>query len=138
EAAARSLGLRIRPLALRAGDAPDAAFSALTRGRPDALLVLFDPLMTRQRARIAELANKHRLPSMYPHREYAEAGGLMAYGASLLDLHRRAAPYVGKILKGARPADLPGEEPTKFELVVNLTTARSLGVQIAPPPPLAR
>jgi len=133
EAAARSLGVRIRLLSLRGGDAPDTAFSALTRERPDALLVLFDPLLTRQRVRIAELANKHRLPSMYPHREYAEAGGLMAYGASLLDLYRRAATYVDKILKGARPADLPVEQPTKFELVVNLKTARSLGLTIPPP-----
>src|SRR5499433_2705972 len=133
EAAARSLGVRIRLLDLRGGDAPNAAFSALTRERPDALLVLFDPLLTRQRVRIAELANKHRLPSMYPHREYAESGGLMAYGASLLDLHRRAATYVDKILKGARPADLPVEQPTKFELVVNLKTARSLGLTIPPP-----
>ena len=130
EAAARSLGVRIRLLDVRRGDAPDAAFSALTRERPDALLVLFDPLLTRQRVRIAELANKHRLPSMYPHREYAEAGGLMAYGASLLDLHRRAATYVEKILKGARPADLPVEQPTKFELVVNLKTAKALGITI--------
>ena len=132
EAAARSLGVRIRLLNVRGADAPDAAFSALTRERPDALLVLFDPLLTRQRARIAELANKHRLPSMYPHREYAEAGGLMAYGASLLDLYRRAATYVDKILKGARPADLPVEQPTKFELVINLGTANSLGLTIPP------
>jgi putative ABC transport system substrate-binding protein len=133
EAAARSLGVRIQIVNLRGGDAPDTAFSALAKERPDALLVLFDPLLTRQRVRIAELANKHRLPSMYPHREYAEAGGLMAYGASLLDLYRRAATYVDKILKGARPADLPVEQPTKFELVVNLKTARSLGLTIPPP-----
>jgi len=130
ETAARSLGVQIRFLELRSGDAPDTAFSGLARERPHALLVLFDPLLTRQRARIAELANKHRLPSMYPHREYAEAGGLMAYGASLTDLYRRAATYVDKILKGARPADLPVEQPTKFELVINLGTARSLGLTI--------
>src|SRR5262245_42847672 len=133
ETAARSLGVQIRFLELRSGDAPDTAFSGLARERPHALLVLFDPLLTRQRARIAELANKHRLPSMYPHREYSEAGGLMAYGASLTDLYRRAATYVDKILKGARPADLPVEQPTKFELVVNLGTARSLGLTIPQP-----
>jgi putative ABC transport system substrate-binding protein len=130
EMAARSLGVRIQLLESGGGDATDAAFGAVARERPNALLVLFDPLLTGQRARIAELANKHRLPAMYPHREYAEAGGLMAYGASLLDLYRRAATYVDKILKGVRPADLPVEQPTRFELVLNLRTAQSLGLTI--------
>jgi putative ABC transport system substrate-binding protein len=122
--------VRIQLLESRGGDATDSAFSASAKERSNALLVLFDPLLTGQRARIAELANKQRLPSMYPHREYAEAGGLMAYGASLLDLYRRAAAYVDKILKGAWPADLPVEQPTRFELVINLRTAQSLGLTI--------
>ena len=130
ETAARSLKVRTHLVESRGGAATDAAFDAMVRVRPNALLVLFDPILTGQRARIAELANRHRLPSMYPHREYAEAGGLMAYGASLTDLYRRAATYVDKILKGARPADLPVEQPIKFELVVNLGTARSLGLTI--------
>jgi putative ABC transport system substrate-binding protein len=79
-----------------------------------------------------EFANKNRLPAMYPHREYAEIGGLMAYGADLRDNYRRAATYVDKILKGAKPADLPVEQPTKFELVVNLKTAKALGLTIPP------
>ena len=132
ETAARSLKVWIQLVKSRGGAATDAAFDAMARERSNALLVLFDPILTNQRARIAELANKHRLPSMYPHREYAEVGGLMAYGASLTDLYRRAATYVDKILKGARPADLPVEQPTKFELVVNLSTAKMLGLTIPP------
>src|SRR5215813_12653213 len=100
ETAARSLKVRTQLVEWRGGAAPDAAFDVLAKERPNALLVLFDPVLTGQRVRIAELANKHRLPSMYPHREYAEVGGLMAYGASLTDLYRRAATYVDKILKG--------------------------------------
>src|SRR5262245_33346956 len=133
ETAARSLKVRTHFVESRGGVATDAAFDAMIKERPNALLVLFDPILTGQRVRITELANKHRLPSMYPHREYAEVGGLMAYGASLTDLYRRAATYVDKILKGARPADLPVEQPTKFELVVNLGTARSLGLTIPQP-----
>src|SRR5262252_183752 len=131
-AAARSLKVRMQRLESRGGAATDAAFDAMARERSNALLVLFDPVLTGQRARIAELANKHRLPSMCPHREYAEDGGLMAYGASLTDLYRRAATYVDKILKGAKPADLPVEQPTKFELVINLKTAKALGLTIPP------
>jgi len=132
ETAARSLRVRTHFVESRGGVATDAAFDAMAKERSNALLVLFDPILTGQRTRITELANKHRLPSMYPHREYAEVGGLMAYGASLTDLYRRAATYVDKILKGARPADLPVEQPTKFELVVNLGTAKSLGLTIPP------
>ena len=137
EAAARSLKVRMQRVESRGGAATDAAFDAMARERPNALLVLFDPVLTGQRARISELANKHRLPSMCPHREYAEDGGLMAYGASLTDLYRRAATYVDKILKGAKPGDLPVEQPTKFELVINLKTAKALGLTI-PPSLLAR
>ena len=137
EAAARSFKVRMQRVESRGGAATDAAFDAMARERPNALLVLFDPVLTGQRARISELANKHRLPSMCPHREYAEDGGLMAYGASLTDLYRRAATYVDKILKGAKPGDLPVEQPTKFELVINLKTAKARGLTI-PPSLLAR
>jgi len=132
DTAARSLKVRIQLVEWRGGASADAAFEVMAKERAHALMVLFDPILTGQRVRIAELANKHRLPSMYPHREYAEVG-LMAYGASLTDLYRRAATYVDKILKGARPADLPVEQPTTFELVVNLGTAKSLGLKIPQP-----
>ena len=107
EAAARSLGVRVQPLGVRGATALDSAFSAITKERPGALFVLFDPVLLGHRTRIAEFANKNRLPAMYPHREYVEAGGLIAYGVDLRDNFRRAATYVGKILKGAKPGDLP-------------------------------
>jgi putative ABC transport system substrate-binding protein len=132
EAAARSLGVRVQLLAVRGADAFDSAFSAVTKERPGALFVLFDPLFFAHQTRIAEFANKNRLPAMYPHREQAETGGLMAYGPDLRDNFRRAATYVDKILKGAKPADLPVEQPTKFELVINLKTAKALGLTIPP------
>ena len=136
EAAARLLGVRAHVLEVR-GAGLDGAFSALTKDRPDALLVLADPGFVVHRARIVEFANTSRLPAMYPHREYAEAGGLLAYGADLRDNYRRAAIYVDKILRGAKPADLPVELPTKFELVLNLKSAKALGLTI-PPSVLAR
>jgi len=132
EAAARSLGVRVQLVGVRGADALDDAFSAIAKERPGALFVLFDPLLFGQRTRIAEFANKNRLPAMYAHREYAEAGGLMAYGSDLRDNFRRAATYVDKILRGAKPADLPVEQPTKFELVINLKTAKALGLTIPP------
>jgi putative ABC transport system substrate-binding protein len=137
EAAARSLGVRLQPLAARGSDSLDGALSGVAKDRPGALFVLFDPTLFAHRARIAEFANKHRLPAMYPHREYVESGGLMAYGVDLHDNYRRAAAYVDRILKGVKPADLPVEQPTKFELVVNLKTAKALGLTI-PPAILAR
>jgi putative ABC transport system substrate-binding protein len=131
-AAARSLGVRVQLLGVRGATALDSAFSAITKERPGALFVLFDPVLLGHRTRIAEFANKNRLPAMYPHREYVEAGGLIAYGVDLRDNFRRAATYVGKILKGAKPGDLPVEQPTKFELVINLKTAKALGLTIPP------
>jgi putative ABC transport system substrate-binding protein len=106
----------------------------MTRERAGALLVLLDPTLARplQRERIAELAARNRLPTMYALRLYVDAGGLMAYGADIFDLYRRAAIYVDKILKGAKPADLPIEQPTKFELIINLKTAKALGLTIPP------
>jgi putative ABC transport system substrate-binding protein len=110
----------------------DAAFAAMRSQRAGGVLVLRDPLFLDQRTQIAALAAKSRLPVVYGFREEAEAGGLMAYGASVPLMYRRAATYVDKILKGAKPADLPVEQPTKFELVINLKTAKALGLTIPP------
>ena len=130
ESAAQSLGMQARVLGVSGPDALDSALSAVNKQRPGALFVLFDPVMFGYRTRIAAFASKNRLPSMYPHREYAESGGLMAYGVDLRDNYRRAASYVDKILKGTKPGDLPVEQPTKFELVINLKTAKALGLTI--------
>ena len=132
EAAARVLGLRLQTLEARNPQEIDGAFAAMTRERAGALLILADPLFTRQRRQIAELAMKRRLPSIFWTAVYTEAGGLMVYGPSTLDLERRAATYVDKILKGAKPGDLPVEQPTKFELIINLRTAKAIGVTISP------
>jgi ABC-type uncharacterized transport system substrate-binding protein len=105
---------------------------AMSGERAQALIVVPEPLTVRYRGQIVELAAKNRLPAMYGFREFVDAGGLMAYGANVADLCRRAATYVDKILKGAKPADLPVEQPTKFELVINLKTAKALGLTISP------
>jgi putative ABC transport system substrate-binding protein len=128
--AARALGLRLQALEARAPQEIDSAFAAMTRERADALVVLGDAILYNQRKQIAELAAKSRLPSASALREYAEAGGLIAYGTDSLDLERRSTAFVDKILKGAKPADLPVEQPTKFELVINLKTAKALGLTI--------
>ena len=112
------------------------AFEAL-KGRAEALYVAGDPLVNAQTVRINTFALAARLPTMYAQREYVEAGGLMSYGPNFPDLNRRAADYVDKILRGAKPADMPVEQPTKFDLVINLTTAKALGLEI-PPTLLAR
>ena len=130
ELAARSLRVRVEPVAVRGTAALDGALSTITKRRPSALFVLFDPVLLSRRARITQFANENRLPAMYPHKEYAEVGGLIAYGADLRENFRRAATYVDKILKGAQPGDLPVEQPTKFELVINLKTAKALGLTI--------
>jgi len=130
ETAARALGLRVQPLEAQGPSDIDRAFVAMTRERAGALLVLVDSMFIVQRERIADLAAKSRLPAMYGLRLHAEAGGLMAYGANLRDLLRHTATFVDKILKGAKPADLPIEQPTKFELVINLKTAKVLGLTI--------
>ena len=132
EAAARAVGVRLQPLAARVPQEIDSAFAAMTRESTGALLMFADALFTNQRRQIAELAAKRRLPSVYGIGEYAEAGGLMTYSASYRDLFRRAATFVDKILKGAKPADLPIEQPTKFELVINLRTAKAIGLTIPP------
>ena len=121
-------------------DGPDdleRALSVIVADRAGAVLLATSPMFLAHRRQLAELALKHRLPTMFAFREYAKAGGLMAYGLSYTELFQRAAGYVDKILKGARPADLPVEQPTKFELVVNLKTANALGLTI-PPAVLAR
>jgi putative ABC transport system substrate-binding protein len=128
EAAARALGLRLERLSASGLDDYDRAFEAMTRARADTLLVLGDPIFWYQRSRIVEMATKRRLPGMFGQREYVEAGGLMSYGPDLRDNFRRAATYVDKILKGAKPGDLPIEQPTKFELVINSKTAKVLGL----------
>lgn len=131
EAAAGALRLTLRPVSARRPDEIDGAFAAMSRARADGLIVLADPVFLSVRLRIADLATKGHLPTIYELREHAEAGGLVSYGPSLPDLFRRAAVYVDRILKGAKPADLPVERPSKFELVVNLKTAKALGFTIA-------
>ena len=128
--AARALGLQLRLLEARGAHEFDSVFSEIILERAGALLVLAEPLFTVHRARLVDLAVKSGLPAMYGGREYPEAGGLMSYGPDLRDNNRRAATYVDKILKGAKPADLPIEQPTKFELVINLKTAKALGLTI--------
>jgi putative ABC transport system substrate-binding protein len=130
EVAARTLGVRLQPVEARGPSEIDSAFAAMTKEGAGAVVVLVDVLFVDQRTRIANLAATHRLPAVYGTPEPVEAGGLMAYGPSFLYNYRRAAVYVDKILKGAKPADLPIEQPTKFELVVNLKTAKALGLTI--------
>jgi putative tryptophan/tyrosine transport system substrate-binding protein len=132
EGAARALGVQLHILQAGSPAEIDAAFAAMRSQRIGGVLVLRGSLFLAQRTQIAALAAKSRLPAVYGTREEAEAGGLMAYGASLPLLYRRAATYVDKILKGAKPADLPVEQPTKFELVINLKTAKALGLTIPP------
>src|SRR5215831_6608654 len=135
--AARALGLTIKPWEVRAGDDLEKVFSARSKERLDGLYVTTGPLVFANRKRIVDLVAKSRLPSMYVRREFVEAGGLMSYGADSVDSYRRVAYYVDRILKGAKPADLPVEQPTKFEFVINLKTAKQIGVTI-PPDLLAR
>ncbi len=130
EATARKLGIELQLVqALHAADLENA-FSAMTKWNADALIVLPSTMLFAEHRRIVELAAKARRPAMYQAREFVDVGGLMSYGANLADLSRRAAMYVDKILKGAKPSDLPVEQPTRFELLVNLKTARELGLTI--------
>ena len=135
--AARGLGLTVQTWDVRAADGFEKVFAALTKERPDGLYVLAGPLVRANGKRIADLALKSRLPSMYAIRESVDAGGLMYYGADVADSYRRIAIYVDKILKGAKSADLPVQQPSKFELFINLKTAKQIGVTI-PPNVLAR
>jgi putative ABC transport system substrate-binding protein len=132
EAAARALEVRLQTLEARNPQEIVSAFAAMTRERVRALLIVPDGIFLNRRRQIAELAATRRLPSIYGTTEYAEAGGLMAYSANFLDVSRRAATFVDKILKGAKPADLPVAQPTRFELVINLRTAKAIGLTIPP------
>jgi ABC-type uncharacterized transport system substrate-binding protein len=130
EVAARDLGVPLQFVEARGPADFDRAFSDMTRARAGALTVLASNMFNSERRRLVDLAAKNRLPALYSARELVDAGGLMSYGANLADLNRRAATYVDKILKGTKPADLPVEQPTKFELVINLKTAKALGLTI--------
>jgi putative ABC transport system substrate-binding protein len=130
ERAARSLGLTLQIHEVRGPEEFDRAFEAMAREQADALFVLADPVFWFHRRRLADLHARHRLPAMHTVRDHVEAGGLASYGVDFADLARRSATYVDKILKGAKPADLPVEQPTKFELVINLKTAKALGLTI--------
>jgi len=130
EVAAKATRVRLQFVAVRGSEEFDRAFSEMTRARIDALIVWGGVLFIGERRRIVELAAKNRLPATYSMGEFVDAGGLMSYSANIADNFRRAAVYVDKILKGAKPADLPVEQPTKFELVINMKTAKALGLTI--------
>jgi putative ABC transport system substrate-binding protein len=130
QAGARSLGVRLQALEVRSGDELERAFATMARERPSALLITGDLVHQRHIDRIVAFASQSRLPAMYQYKENVEAGGLMSYGSNYSDQRRRAAVYVDKILKGAKPTDLPVEQPTKFEFVINMKTAKALGLQI--------
>jgi len=134
---ARALGLTTIPVEVRGVDTLEQAFTTLTKESAQAFVVQGDSVLHEYRGRIAELAVTNRLPSAAVARQLVEAGFLLSYGADLLDLNRRAAGFVDKIFKSAKPADLPAEQPTKFELVINLKTAKALGLDV-PPTLLAR
>jgi len=132
QGAAHALGVTLQSREVRGPDDFPSVFASMTTQRPDALVTLDDPLLLNSRTSIVAFATKERLPVIYPQRDYTDAGGLMSYGPSISDLFRRAASYVDKILKGAKPGDLPIEQPTNFELVINLKTAKALGLTIPP------
>jgi putative ABC transport system substrate-binding protein len=131
QAAAETLGVRLQPVEVQSRSDLDAALAAIKKARPEGLIVVPDRILLAYRAPIVQFIAKNGIPGMFPFREFAEEGGLMAYGPDYTDVFRRAATYVDKILKGAKPADLPIEEPTKFELVINAKTAKALGLTIS-------
>ena len=137
EAVAKTLGLRLQSVGVRGPDDFESAFKTAKSGGAEALIVIANPLANTHRVRIVDLAAKNRLPAIYPSTVFVEAGGLMSYAPDIVDNWRRAAIYVDKILKGAKPADLPVEQPKKFEFVINLKAAKQIGVTI-PPNVLAR
>jgi putative ABC transport system substrate-binding protein len=128
--AAEVFRINVLPLAVQTAEELDDAFAAIVKEQPEALFIVADRIFLHNRVRMMEFAAKNRLPSVNAYRELVEAGGLMSFGPSYEDMHRRAATYVDKILKGAKPADLPVEQPTKFELVINLNTAKALGLTL--------
>jgi putative tryptophan/tyrosine transport system substrate-binding protein len=137
DAAAAALGVRLQLVEARGSRDLDAAFATAARASPGAVFVLPGPVFLSNARRVVELVAKSRLPAMYFAREFADGGGLMSYGADMTEILRRAASYVDRLLKGARPADLPVEQGSKYELIINLKTAKALGLTI-PPSPLAR
>ena len=130
ELAARAIGLQTQVFNASANREIDAAFAALARERPEALFVASDPFFLGRRVQLVNLASRHAIPATYSSRDYAEAGGLMSYGANLVNVYREVGTYVGRILKGAKPADLPVVQSTKFELVINASTAHMLGLAV--------
>jgi putative ABC transport system substrate-binding protein len=130
--AAKALGIGLLPLTVRVSQDLDGAFATILKEKPDALLVLADRVYLHERKRMMDFALQHRLPNANAHKEMVDAGGLMSYGPSYEDMHRRAADYVDKILKGAKPGDLPIQQPTKFDLKVNLKAAKALGIDVPP------
>jgi putative ABC transport system substrate-binding protein len=135
--AAKALGIRLLPLTVRVSQDLDGAFGTILKEKPDALLVLADRVHLRERKRMMDFALQHRLPNANAHKEMVDAGGLTSYGPSYEDMHRRAADYVDRILKGAKPDNLPIQQPTKFDFKVNLKAAKALGLKV-PPTLLAR
>jgi len=131
-AAARAIGLQVRVLNASTSHEIDAAFATFVRERPDALFIGGDTVFASRRVQLAHLATRHAIPAIYPQREYTEAGGLMSYGTNVADAYRQVGVYTGRILKGAKPADLPVVQSTKFELVINAQTARTLGLTVPP------
>ena len=129
--AARALGVHLLPLQVRRPDDFDHAFEAAIKERADALITFGDPVTNTYRSRIIDFAAQRRLPALYTNREFVDAGGLISYGPNTLDIYRRAAIYVDKILRGANPKDRPVEQPMKFELVINLKAAKALGLTIS-------
>jgi putative ABC transport system substrate-binding protein len=132
QAGAQALRLKLEPVEVRTAEEFDAAFATIVRQRPSALFMIVDRFLLAHRARIVVFAARQHLPAIYSYKEFVEAGGLISYAPSYPEMFRRAAGYVDKILKGAKPGDLPVEQPTKFELVINLKTAKALGLTIPP------
>jgi ABC-type uncharacterized transport system substrate-binding protein len=130
QAASRVLGVSIQSIGVRTPGDFDGAFATITRERPHGLLVMADTVTLGQRKRTADFAASHRIPTIYEQRDFVDVGGLMSYGIDIVDHYRRAASFVDRVLKGTKPADLPIEQPTKFELVINLKTAKALGLTI--------
>jgi putative ABC transport system substrate-binding protein len=127
-----ALGVQLQPVEVRGPQELDRALAAIKEARPDGLIIVPDRFLLTYRAAIVQFMAEYRLPGMFPFREFVQEGGLLAYGPDYTDMYRRATTYVAKILKGAKPADLPMDQPTTFELVINLKTAEALGLTIPP------
>jgi putative ABC transport system substrate-binding protein len=127
-----ALGVQLQPVEVRGPQELDRALAAIKEARPDGLMIVPDRFLLTYRAAIVQFMAEYRLPGMFPFREFVQEGGLLAYGPDYTDMYRRATTYVAKILKGAKPADLPMDQPTTFELVINLKTAEALGLTIPP------